>query len=708
MNSLDRDNENLLRSSASADRPSLAAISDDLAALYAHYGLTPDSGGSRRRDFVTRHLYDRIRALLQRPEGLTSAEHHRLRAQAILRHVVDSMPLHPLFNVLEVIWDACGRLPRIAHLDEHEAWASAIAAARDYLELNPDIFSDDLDRVRMYDSRTFHVGEAALRLRQQGVQLEIANGRVLISREEGLKIANKLLSLIRQLGAVEFANALFQRLASHFNPQQMRYAIIRQVSLLNAAPPPQIPYGYLLNLCVRQVQAPPFSSIRQHDADALFRETLQLSTDLVATYDVQPYNTFEGMFQDGASILSSLQTMAIYDSTFTLTQLRPSDVTALLRGVFSWADDAQCRVRCGWSLKNAFVVIHTLVGWFSQHRGPHAFRIEQVVRAHPWIPQKEIEAILHMLAHPIGGANTGYALPTDVEQLDFGFKPLLRMRNGQLLLLDISWCSPAFYEAIAVALRKAGIKNVQENIGKAAEVLVHQLFSEHGVPTHTGKYVSRGEHGECDVVVETPSHVILLELKGKVLTRNARAGGQVSLWGDMADSLLKAQTQIGGHEVRLRREGFLDLKSDDGAVYRLNLAGREVERITLTLVDFGALHDRYFIQQYLHILLGNQFTSEDPAVREKLKGFRESSQKLREQYEALASLGASQGHNPFMNCWFMSIPQLFVLLDGVQTPDEFKKALWTTRHATTRSLDFYFEHAHMLALRRERAGQATS
>lgn len=44
------------------------------------------------------------------------------------------------------------------------------------------------------------------------------------------------------------------------------------------------------------------------------------------------------------------------------------------------------------------------------------------------------------------------------------------------------------------------------------------------------------------------------------------------------------------------------------------------------------------------------------------------------------------------------MPQLLVLLDNATGPDGFKSALWKTRHVGTGSMDYYFDHAHMLAL----------
>jgi hypothetical protein len=50
---------------------------------------------------------------------------------------------------------------------------------------------------------------------------------------------------------------------------------------------------------------------------------------------------------------------------------------------------------------------------------------------------------------------------------------------------------------------------------------------------------------------------------------------------------------------------------------------------------------------------------------------------------------------PFFNCWFLSVPQLLLLLDGVSDGSAFKTVLWSTRHIVTGNSDFYADLANM-------------
>jgi len=88
------------------------------------------------------------------------------------------------------------------------------------------------------------------------------------------------------------------------------------------------------------------------------------------------------------------------------------------------------------------------------------------------------------------------------------------------------------------------------------------------------------------------------------------------------------------------------------------------------------------------------FTSPEPAMNNKVKQFNTKLGELRDQFAALHA-GKTEVHAPFFHCWFLSIPQLLVLLDGVTGSDEFKKALWQTRSLASGTSDFYHDLSFM-------------
>jgi hypothetical protein len=132
------------------------------------------------------------------------------------------------------------------------------------------------------------------------------------------------------------------------------------------------------------------------------------------------------------------------------------------------------------------------------------------------------------------------------------------------------------------------------------------------------------------------------------------------------------------------------LTDANGKTYRLELGGREIERIAVSLLDFGSFQDRVTIQQMMHATAGAKFTVQDPVLNEDF-------QELNDHLAQLSAQVAELGHQkiPFFQCWFLSVPQLFVLLDGVSGAEQFRQTLWRIRHIVTGSTDAYFDLAQV-------------
>ena len=211
---------------------------------------------------------------------------------------------------------------------------------------------------------------------------------------------------------------------------------------------------------------------------------------------------------------------------------------------------------------------------------------------------------------------------------------------------------------------------------------------------------SRADHingidGECDAVIETAEAIIFIESKKGALTKNAKAGSDVHVLLDLTQSALKAQKQAGGHELLLRQNDSITL-NDNGIEHTIALKGRQVERIALTLFDYGGFQDRILLKQFLETNLRLRYNVNEPRFRKKFDELNKTLESLVEQEASLSSF-RSDNHNrqPFFNCWFLSLPQLLVLLDNVNTAEDFKKQLWLTRSVTHGSQDFYHEYSIM-------------
>jgi hypothetical protein len=216
-----------------------------------------------------------------------------------------------------------------------------------------------------------------------------------------------------------------------------------------------------------------------------------------------------------------------------------------------------------------------------------------------------------------------------------------------------------------------------------------------------------GEKGECDLVVETRDKVILIEVKKKALTGSARAGSDVSVILDLAQSVVKAQTQAAGHELRLLRGAKLELVEEDGQTQFLSLDGRSVERVAVTLHDYGSFQDRQVLTGFLESQMGASYAVKDAAYEKEFKKLRAMLAKFQEVHDALITM-QSEPEPLFHHCWFLSAPHLFILLDEASDAESFWAALRSTKSISLGSLDFYWEHARLKAMKEAEAIRGNS
>lgn len=681
---------NAFRQIVDSTIPDISACTDDLQRLYKYVGNCFTSG-----HFKVWHTCK------------------SLRKDLIREHVLLGAPLDPYFEAIRHLQAAVNS--NGDHREPIEGdWNQAVRSVLNFVQSDNWISTN---RTVFY-TRDFQVAGAARALRDAGFAVRLELGRYELNRLELGRLSLEetgetalvaaIEDLIASMGGVNVARRIFNEISPYYDADQQRYHLVQRPSFSGDGLP-QMPWGYLIQLAAKHAQGrKPYKN-----SDAQWRRLCWLSTAYAAVIDVQPYSPAIFGTIGATDLVQYLKNMAVYDTLFRIPQVRPTDVVKIARGMLSWLDTS-VPTKAGWSIDQVIGVIEYLLRTYCDIRGPIFFAESDIRRAFTHIPREIMTQILsEVLSHPSSGANQNFSRPTDAPNLedpnfreaghDFFRRPLLRISNGQFVLLDGSVCAPACLEALLESLRKL-IEKPDDKIGPAIERFIEAEFALHGVPTRSGDYDAGDNHGECDLVIEAPETVIFAEVKKKTLTRRARAGSDADLMLDLANSLLIAQAQAGWHEVRLRHHGYLDLKRD-GTTARLELKGRKVERVAVSLFEFGSFQDRFLLKQFLEATMCVRFTPTDQNLNMK---FHEINSTLEEICNQVAELypGQNEIREPFFNCWFISVPQLLILLDGVTDAVGFKAALWSCRHFTTGSSDLYFDISFRKRLEREKAASA--
>jgi hypothetical protein len=166
---------------------------------------------------------------------------------------------------------------------------------------------------------------------------------------------------------------------------------------------------------------------------------------------------------------------------------------------------------------------------------------------------------------------------------------------------------------------------------------------------------------EIDVANETDTRLYLFECKSKALTNASRGGNTLNALLDFAKAFLHPLIQANGHEIQLRSSGIEFL--DGGGI---DLAGRAVDRIAVSMTDHGSMQDRTFLRAILSSLWGVRLMVSDPALRPQVDEFNDKYlARIQHGIEKICEL--SQGSKDrfvqmyLRDCCWLSIDQLFYL-----------------------------------------------
>jgi len=212
------------------------------------------------------------------------------------------------------------------------------------------------------------------------------------------------------------------------------------------------------------------------------------------------------------------------------------------------------------------------------------------------------------------------------------FKPFMAMHSSNTFLVPSqSTIGPGFYEAVAAALRSVfSREEVSAMTGDGLERAVGQLLRYRNLkPTIEGKsYAAGGIQGECDIVLEDEKTILFIECKAKALTRAAMSGDPQDAVFAYLQGVVASQAQALQHESILRKEGRILFC--DGAV--LDLHGRDIVRVSLTLFDHGTLQDRFLFGQLASHLSSSKLMTTglvDKALRRRVEKTNEILDRLR-------------------------------------------------------------------------------
>ena len=565
-------------------------------------------------------------------------------------------------------------------LDHESAWLEAMLIGRAFTVLKRFPFSN---------ARTKAVADAATRIKRLGYAFSIRSGRYQIRPEDIENIVGQIWKCLRRLGCLKALSNIMQAAldAHHYEYEQILFG--RKYASGLGYRPPELPIGLLYNIAVKL----PAQGSNERKAESFWDEAVCLARDLVAMLDLEPYSQFAFLGLNAQALEDGLREVAHFDHCFSLRQWHLSFTPQFLSVFFGESFDADMKQRLGWNVADAVQLAQVL----KAHARPGTQVVPIPILVATGLDPGIFKSMLPFFAHREGEANKNYRSPFGAAGPDVIFKPLILLKGDRVVLPAASVLGPALFEAAFAAWRT--IKTDQEIAslrGDAAERLTKYLFAKHGFqPSFENAIYDLEEQGagECDLVFEDEENIILVECKAKALTRGAMTGMQGDALLDFAGGLFASQAQALRHERILRSAGSIHFR--DGT--RLELRDRHITRLTATLLDHGALQDRWMLRNVYNALLSAQFTC-DPGYTKKrqIEDFNTNLGLFRDETRLLEVAGQHINAHP-LNAASASVAQLDVLLESVQSLTEVRTRLSTP--VTFSTFNVLLEHFHQQKMR---------
>ncbi|MFY0667259.1 MAG: hypothetical protein JXQ95_04420 [Alteromonas stellipolaris] len=581
----------------------------------------------------------------------------------------------------------------INRLESYSASLESWFLVRDYLEayLCLSNYSHDQNSYSSLYNEKKLISKSILFLNKKGFKTTIEAGNVVLSGDSEDRLLQAISYRFKKLG-YHSIHLTLDCISRHYNNDTKRY-FLRPEPSISLDYSADIPWGYLFNVSLANLH----NAKNVKRPDKIFLECVELSKHYFCVKNLQTLNKFSDINHRYDTILPAIQKHILYDQYFSIDQVKSDHIIEMIEGMFtsSLIDSLSVNLRI-------YIDVLKWVSYKSKHNEPLVFSADEIFHAFNYKHLvKDIEDALLFMSFQTNEVNTSYLKPDEISKRNYFEKPFVKVDSKYLYVNPII-CNYGFYNCLLELCKSSGADG--NLIGKKAEELVEKLLDRSGVKFHSNKeykvpkFVSKelciqSQKRECDFIIETNDTIIIVELKRKTLTSEARAGDTLRSIIDLSQSFLHALAQTGCHEYMLRRNGKIEF--DDGSI--IELSGRKVERVALSLFGFFGIQDGSFIHQVLGSLINAKIDS--GSVEEDIKINKQLTE-LRNQYRTDIFVNLyCEGSNPFFNCRFFSVPQFIEILSNTTNNEQFELELNRTRHVSTGCKDWFKEYQFVRKLK---------
>ncbi|MBY4887651.1 hypothetical protein K5Y32_06865 [Pantoea sp. DY-15] len=554
-------------------------------------------------------------------------------------------------------------------------------------------FDSSYDHYSFYN-KTVDFSRSAKELIALGINFKIVDNRYYIDENSHAKIDNIINDYVIRIGGINIINMTFQILSNIYTPDQQRFQIYRKTTQGIDKIEPEYPWGYIIALGAKHSNN--IGDAGPSTLSSCFMDFVNFMRTLVSCFEIQPYSVWESIHVSPEDFIQFLQDNVQYDNLISFFQIKQSYALEIMEFISDKHD--MSLTSYGLKLRTIFDVAKALMNLSD----PLSIKVitTEDIRSISQSSKKNINIALEKIFQT--SENQGLAFPPSSEDIEHVLKPVTNFKNSKVILPSGITCLAAINSAIVQISKPDGvfINTSDSKIGPYLEAFLSSRFKKSGIKVFSGDFRSADGkiNGDCDLVISSPRFFYIFELKKKSLTRKAMAGHDYALIKDLGDSVIRSQAQCAKIEYVLTHDNQLTLKKNNIKEI-ITYSGKPIQKISVSLNDFGALQDKIVFSTILKLAVQTNFSSSDPSIDSNLIKWREHLKNFISYRELTAKI-KDHDDNQFMDNTFMSLPQLMTILDDCTNIQDFDERFQTTRAMTYSTRDFYKEYMQISKLKK--------
>lgn len=581
-------------------------------------------------------------------------------------------------------------------------WETALSYLKCYTELHiPNDYSLSVGMEKQSE-----IAKSVRRLRKKGAKASIHNNELTLTQLDNCY--RKLDSMVERIGGRRFIESLLALLDVNTKTGRIMFT---KNSKTGIPVDVDVPFAYLINLGLRKTS---YKGSESSSGKYLYM-AVQLATDIcTAEYPVQTYTVWEDMFHRDIDTIEYFRKWAVLDSIYNVQQSGPDFAIDMISFLIDDLDAKGKKLSDDFSMQEYKSV---MTGLTALSKPKEFVQLKKEKLSIIGNQNAQFSIFKFAAAQTV---NPVYLHPLDYDKVTYGDKPFIVLPNGDLFLYPSSLGVMGWYEVMMTEFRKQDeekeaelitqgkkpkVNKIDSIVGFILEDYVRMKMDSRGICSVCGKYKVDSIVGECDIVNIGASTMLFAEMKKKTLTRMARQGYVYKILLDFAGSLLNSQEQAFRTEALLKRHGVIEL-SEDSKVTPMTFGGQSIEKVTLTLNDYGPLHEQVVVKELLREFLKHQFSvveteiaqfEKDPdATQRVMDGYKKLNSKVLEFNIFLKELELKQpktmgAKNLLDDCWFFNIEQYCYLISISKDTEDFIDNVIAHKHIVNYTQDFWAE-----------------